>query len=355
MAGTLVEDDRGQIVSSVETDATGATAYTAYNIAISTQTLANNNQTRITQLEGRADQFVIDLDAVEAVANQALSQSSGSAKLPLAGGTMTGFITLHADPSSSMHASNKGYVDSAISTSLAQYYTISQTYSSAEMDNRYMQKSGSTMTGPLTLSGNPTASLQAATKQYVDNIALPAGIIVMWSGSSANIPAGWRICDGGGGTPDLRDRFIVGAGASYSPGNTGGTTSHNHSISVGGTALNIAQLPAHSHGVNDPGHTHSIFDPGHTHSYSLRTYTMYTPTSSVAYSGMWAIESPQNLYEQSLSQGTSGSGTGISIYSSSTGISIYNTGSGQTHSHSASSDSRDHRPPYYALCFIMKL
>lgn len=345
MAGTLVEDDRGQIVSSVETDATGVTAYSAYNIAISTQTLANSNQSRITQLEGRADQFDIDLNAVEAVANQALAQSSGGAKLELAGGTMTGFITLHADPSSSMHASNKGYVDSAIGTSLAQYYTISQTYSRAEMDTRYVQKSGSTMTGPLTLASNPSSSLQAATKQYVDNIALPAGVIVMWSGSTANVPSGWRLCDGGGGTPDLRDRFIVGAGANYSPGNVGGSTTHNHGINVFDTTLTIAQIPAHSHGVNDPSHAHGVYDPGHAHSYTGLITNQPHPTGSASFEARGSA----------AGYTTGASGTGIGIYGAYTGISIQNTGSSQAHGHSATCNTTDHRPPYYALCFIMKL
>jgi hypothetical protein len=345
MAGTLVEDDRGQIVSSVETDATGATAYSAYTIAVSTQALATNNALRITTLEGRADQFDIDLTAIEAVANQALAQSSGGTKLELAGGTMTGYISLHADPSSSMHAVNKGYVDTAIGTSLAQYYTISQTYSRSEMDTRYAQKSGATMTGPLTLASNPSASLQAATKQYVDNIALPAGVIVMWSGVAATIPSGWSLCDGSNGTPDLRDRFIVGAGSTYSPGNTGGTTSHSHTITVASTTLTVAQIPAHNHAVTDPGHAHSVYDPGHAHSYTGLVTNQPHPTGSASFEARGSA----------AGYTTGASGTGIAIYGAATGISIQNTGSSQGHTHTASENTVDHRPPYYALCFIMKL
>lgn len=54
---------------------------------------------------------------------------------------------------------------------------------------------------------------------------VPTGGIIMWSGSIGAIPAGYVICDGTNGTPDLRDRFIVGAGNSYSVGNTGGFVS----------------------------------------------------------------------------------------------------------------------------------
>lgn len=61
--------------------------------------------------------------------------------------------------------------------------------------------------------------------------AVPAGGIIMWSGSIVSIPTGWVICDGTNGTPDLRDRFVVGAGTTYSVGGTGGATTHTHSVS----------------------------------------------------------------------------------------------------------------------------
>jgi hypothetical protein len=54
---------------------------------------------------------------------------------------------------------------------------------------------------------------------------IPSGAIVMWSGSIGSIPAGYYLCDGQNGTPDLRNRFVVGAGNSYAVGNTGGFTS----------------------------------------------------------------------------------------------------------------------------------
>lgn len=54
---------------------------------------------------------------------------------------------------------------------------------------------------------------------------VPSGAIIMWSGSIGSIPAGYVICNGSNGTPDLRDRFVVGAGNTYAVGNTGGFTS----------------------------------------------------------------------------------------------------------------------------------
>lgn len=59
---------------------------------------------------------------------------------------------------------------------------------------------------------------------------LPIGSIVPWSGSIGSIPSGWSLCDGTNGTPDLRDRFMVGSGDTYTPGETGGSSAHNHTF-----------------------------------------------------------------------------------------------------------------------------
>lgn len=49
-------------------------------------------------------------------------------------------------------------------------------------------------------------------------------IIVLWSGAIVDIPAGWKLCDGNNGTPDLRDKFVVGAGDTFNPGDDAGST-----------------------------------------------------------------------------------------------------------------------------------
>jgi hypothetical protein len=86
----------------------------------------------------------------------------------------------------------------------------------------FLSKSGGSMTGPLTLNANPTAALGAATKQYVDTSAAGAtlvGAVVMWGGST--IPAGWLEMNGqasplslvpiyGATLPDLRGEFVRG-------------------------------------------------------------------------------------------------------------------------------------------------
>lgn len=58
------------------------------------------------------------------------------------------------------------------------------------------------------------------------------GIICLWSGAIVDIPDGWFLCDGNNGTPDLTDRFVVGAGDNYNPDDVGGVASHNHALTM---------------------------------------------------------------------------------------------------------------------------
>jgi hypothetical protein len=103
------------------------------------------------------------------------------------------------------------------------------------------------------------------------DVPIDPGIIALWSGTVAAIPSGWALCDGANGTPDLRDRFIVGADAA-SAGTSGGTASPrsaipnhaNHDVTQPGNhaAHNVTQPDAHT---DVPNHTHPVTDPGHAH------------------------------------------------------------------------------------------
>jgi hypothetical protein len=209
--------------------------------------------------------------------------------------------------------------------------------------------------------------------------AMPAGFIGLWSGAATAIPGGWLICDGTNGTPDLRDRFIVGAGLDYGVGATGGSV--GQSITVNGHALAWSEMPAHNHGVNDPGHTHSVYDPGHAHGISDpgHSHSLNDPGHAHHVVSIVDNDGPLsnshsfgnnigNLQIETLQTDTQGtgvslngaatgvvinaSGTGIGLYGAGTGVSTANAGGGAAHSHTASAS--DNRPPYYALCFIMK-
>jgi hypothetical protein len=100
-------------------------------------------------------------------------------------------------------------------------------------------------TGATTASSART-NLDVAQAVY----AVPSGGIIMWSGSIVSIPTGWLLCNGSSGTPDLRDRFITGAGSTYGVGSTGGSAnaivvSHNHNYSgdTGGQSADHYHIP----------------------------------------------------------------------------------------------------------------
>ena len=192
-----------------------------------------------------------------------------------------------------------------------------------------------------TLGGTPAAptaaygtnTTQIATTAFVQ-AALPSGVIVMWSGSIASIPSGWLLCNGSSGTPDLRDRFIVGAGNSYAFAATGGSTnatlvSHTHTATstFTGSALGT--------------HTHTATDAGHTHSYSL-------PNQSFPQSG----SSTPALYPSFAATNTSTGFASISVSSDSAGTPAGTVAT--SNSTEGASATNANLPPYYALAYIMK-
>ena len=71
------------------------------------------------------------------------------------------------------------------------------------------------------------------------DIGVPKGIICMWSGAANAVPAGWALCDGTNGTPNLADKVIVAAGATYAAGASGGSATHDHALpfAIGSAAL----------------------------------------------------------------------------------------------------------------------
>jgi hypothetical protein len=171
------------------------------------------------------------------------------------------------------------------------------------------------VTGTTTLTGTTAAptvsasddSTKIATTAFVRDI-VPTGVIVMWSGSVATIPSGWLLCDGTNSTPDLRNRFIVGAGSTYSVAGTGGSAD--------------AIVVSHTH-------TATVTDPGHIHAMG-RSFNITAQTSGPN------IGSPG---DQSTSiENTQSAFTGISVSNSTTG----------------SSGTNANLPPYYALAYIMK-
>jgi microcystin-dependent protein len=203
--------------------------------------------------------------------------------------------------------------------------------------------------------------IKAAVKQTFPNITgavtaaqgdlntrlVPSGVILMWSGSIASIPSGWFLCNGANGTPDLRDRFLVGAGSTYTVGATGGATT---------VALAEANLPAHSHSFSgttsdrSAGHTHggtTDFHGGHQHAYLDSTGQGQGPDVGLSYAGGGS--------QYSFRTGATDINGGHS-HSISTG----GESNGHTHNYSGTTSSvgsgtaHENRPPYFALAYIMK-
>jgi len=156
---------------------------------------------------------------------------------------------------------------------------------------------------------------------------IPSGGIIMWSGAVSAIPSGWVLCNGSNSTPDLRNRFVVGAGSSYAVNATGGTDS---------VSLSTANLPAHSHSFSGSGTTNT--EGNHTHG----SVALPHPGDS-GRDGDSGSNSVGLLEGNTLggTTGAAGSHNHTVTISGTTG----NTGSGSSH---------ENRPPYYALAYIMK-
>ncbi|MDR9392671.1 MAG: hypothetical protein RI554_11670, partial [Trueperaceae bacterium] len=202
----------------------------------------------------------------------------------------------------------------------------------------------------------------------------------MWSGSVVSIPSGWLLCDGTNGTPDLRDRFIVGAGGAYTVNDTGGADSvqlsgsempsHSHgsgslqtdyagSHSHGGTAETAG---SHSHGVSTAnltgnmtwprgdgeGHPQATSTSGILSTSNINVTTMYAKFNRSSFS---ATNSMQVDATHSHSLNNAGNHTH--------NLDIQNAGShdhdvdGNTSS-SGGNAAHENRPPYLALAYIMK-
>ena len=188
--------------------------------------------------------------------------------------------------------------------------------------------------------------------------AFVSGMIILWSGNTGNIPTGFVLCDGNNGTPNLTDRFVVGAGAAYSPGATGGSSS---------VTLSTSQLPSHNHSFSgSSSHSHTINN--HTHTFSASTNNQGSHVHNLLYNhgafggssgavtprsgntpvvpGISGRVSSEGGHSHSMS-GTTGNPSNRGTNTQTVTISG-NTGS------TGSGSSVENRPPYYALCYIMK-
>lgn len=226
------------------------------------------------------------------------------------------------------------YYDPTVGT--ADFRLVGRASSSANTANTLVLRDGSgnfaagTITatgfvGPITgnVTGNVTGNLVAAaptaptpaittdstviaTTAFVRDI-IPAGVILMWSGSVASIPTGWLLCNGSNGTPNLQDRFIVGAGSTYAVNATGGSAD--------------AIVVAHTH----TGTTSTVGDHVHTANAGLSDFDAGPFGGGRAQIVQTLTTNPAGAHNHIFTTNSTGSsGTNANL------------------------------PPYFALCFIMK-
>lgn len=151
------------------------------------------------------------------------------------------------------------------------------------------------------------------------------GMIIIWSGSLGSIPSGWALCDGNNSTPDLRDRFIVGAGNTYAIGATGGSAD---SITVSHT------------------HTATVTD---THKHFVSNVDTSSPSSggaALSASNTMAVQGGDS-YQAYLIGGSATTATLGLTSTATTPITVSNASAG-------TSGTNANLPPYYALAYIMK-
>ena len=150
--------------------------------------------------------------------------------------------------------------------------------------------------------------------QATTGATIPAGLISLWSGSIGSIPSGWYLCDGSNGTPNLTDRFIIGAGSTYAVNGTGGANS---------VTLVTNNLPSHTHTATFAGT-------------ALGTHTHTTPTGFQGGGGNGATTGTTSLASTTSAE-SAGTPAGT--------VTVDATGSGTSFSII---------PSYYALAYIQK-
>lgn len=180
---------------------------------------------------------------------------------------------------------------------------------------------------PITTYNTEISKLQQKIVNLEKAVTAPAvtfikGMIMMWKGSIADIPRGWHLCDSTSGTIDLRDKFIVGAGSSYSVANKGGSLSNKAQIT-----LTYKNIPAHRH--------------------------LFVGDINAVKSG-W-VNRAGNDHGSNWSGSGSGAGylyqTRGSVYEDRNG-SFENENCQYSNTCTVSSQNMDNRPPFYALAFI---
>ena len=206
--------------------------------------------------------------------------------------------------------------------------------------------------------------------------SVPVGGIIIWSGSVASIPTHWQICDGTNGTPDLRDKFVMGAGSTYAVNATGGAAT----ASLAHTHTNPTTSAGSSHTHTNPvtgdqnlDHTHA---PGAitVNAEAAHTHTVFGATttqtgSTVKYDGPGAsqVTDTGHYHNVNVASAAGSSHTHTASGAATAGMSgphghpQADTGAEASHTHtqaasgSGGSATQAILNPYLALAYIQRL
>ena len=308
-AVTSLQSDGGVTVDNTTLDSNTLTTIGDLTLDVAGDIILDADGAQVRLKDGGTERFTFNLDSTPeldvAGGNFTIHQTTSDADIIFTGNDGGSAITaLTLDMSDAGAASFNGAVTANAGVNSSGTVTSSGTLA---------------VTGNLTVDGASGSSGQVLTSAGSGatptwSTALPSGGIILWSGATNNIPTGFVICDGSNSTPDLRNRFVVGAGSTYAVDATGGSAN--------------ATIPTHNHSA-----TSSVTDPGHFHNVLPRLSGAFSNTGAF-------IQTATTAQSQSGVGNTDTKTTGISVATS-----IANAGSSGTNAN---------LPPYYSLAYIMK-
>ena len=242
-------------------------------------------------------------------------------------------------------------------------------------------------------------ALEKKGRPHIRRGDVPIGGIILWHGTVLRIPEGYRLCDGTLGTPDLRGKFILGAGGAYDPDDTGGSNSHGHSDFLTHTVTSNhdgsihtfngnhnlgAAFSDHSFSFNHTGgagtsdhsfavnHTggvgtsdHSMNNPGN-HTHEAQTYVTVQAWGSgdqifawdFGNGGAFAETSAEGNHTHTLTNHAAHTITNHTAHliTNHTSHSVDGHTAHDVSAHTAHAAVADNSmPPYYALCYIKRV
>lgn len=173
----------------------------------------------------------------------------------------------------------------------------------------------------------------------------PLGIIIIWSGAVGSIPSGWSLCDGNNSTPDLRGKFVIGAGDTYAVAASGGANSldleHSHTANDVAASKDTAHVHTQAATGSEAAHTHAATGTTGAASGTIGTVlgdedkNVATETHTHTINGTQAPKASHTHTNPNTDSNNFTHGHGISIAND-------------------LSATQSIMPPYYALAFIQR-